>query len=235
MGTTPGRAAWATGAAGMTGATGMAGAAGMTAVTRDESRAETRAAGRAPSRRAGLTSATPEQARGAGSGTGATPARGSSHAARRGASPATVSPVHAPVHAPVAGAVLELVDRSRASLVAACRTGSVSDRFVEAHLAALRAAAALLAARSRPSRRSRLRSVWEVLPEVAPELTEWAVFFASTAQQRAVLERGARVPTTREADDLLRQSETFHSLIRACLGLPPTSPLPELVAATGRP
>ena len=184
-----------------------------------------------PSRRAGLTPATPEQARGAGSGTGATPTRGSSHAARRGAFPATVSPVHAPV----AGAVLELVDRSRASLVAACRTGSVSDRFVEAHLAALRAAAALLAARSRPSRRSRLRSVWEVLPEVAPELTEWAVFFASTAQQRAVLERGARVPTTREADDLLRQSETFHSLIRACLGLPPTSPLPELVAATGRP
>jgi len=151
------------------------------------------------------------------------------------ATPATVVPVHAPAHPPVAGAVLELVDRSRASLVAACRTGSVSDRFVEAHLAALRAAAALLAARSRPSRRSRLRSVWEVLPEVAPELTEWAVFFASTAQQRAVLERGARVPTTREADDLLRQSETFHSLIRACLGLPPTSPLPELVAATGRP
>ena len=240
MGGTPGRAAWATGAAGMTGATGMTGAAGMTAVTRDESRAETRAAGRATSRRAGLTPATPEQARGADSGTGATPARGSSHAARRSALPATVSPAtvvpaHAPVHAPVAGAVLELVDRSRASLVAACRTGSVSDRFVEAHLAALRAAAALLAARSRPSRRSRLRSVWEVLPEVAPELTEWAVFFASTAQQRAVLERGARVPTTREADDLLRQSETFHSLIRACLGLPPTSPLPELVAATGRP
>jgi len=207
----------------------------MTAVTTNESRAEPRAAGRTPSRRAGLTPAAPGQARGAGSGTGATPARGSSHAARRGAVPATVSPVHAPVHAPVAGAVLELVDRSRASLVAACRTGSVSDRFVEAHLAALRAAAALLAARSRPSRRSRLRSVWEVLPEVAPELTEWAVFFASTAQQRAVLERGARVPTTREADDLLRQSETFHSLIRACLGLPPTSPLPELVAATGRP
>jgi len=236
MGTTPGRAAWVTGAAGMTGATGMAGAAGMTAVTRNESRAEARAAGRTPSRRAGLTPATPEQARGAGSGTGATPARGSSHAARRGASPATISSATVvPVHAPVAGAVLELVDRSWASLVAACRTGSVSDRFVEAHLAALRAAAALLAARSRPSRRSRLRSVWEVLPEVAPELTEWAVFFASTAQQRAVLERGARVPTTREADDLLRQSETFHSLIRACLGLPPTSPLPELVAATGRP
>ena len=129
-----------------------------------------------------------------------------------------------PVHAPVAATVLELVDRSRASLLAACRTSSVSERYVEAHLAALRAAAALLAARSRPTRRSRLRSVWEVLPEVAPELTEWAVFFAATAQQRAALERGTRVPSTREADDLLRQSETFHGLIQACLGLPLSYP-----------
>ena len=120
--------------------------------------------------------------------------------------------------------VLELVDRSRASLLAACRTSSVSERYVEAHLAALRAAAALLAARSRPTRRSRLRSVWEVLPEVAPELTEWAVFFAATAQQRAALERGTRVPSTREADDLLRQSETFHGLIQSCLGLPLSYP-----------
>jgi SAV_6107-like HEPN len=140
-----------------------------------------------------------------------------------------------PVHAPVAATVLELVDRSRASLLAACRTSSVSERYVEAHLAALRAAAALMAARSRPTRRSRLRSVWEVLPEVAPELTEWAVFFAGTAQQRAALERGTWVPSAREADDLLRQSETFHGLIQSCLGLPLSYPLPELVAATGRP
>ena len=70
---------------------------------------------------------------------------------------------------------------------------------------------------------------------MAPELTEWAVFFAATAQQRAALERGTRVPSTREADDLLRQSETFHGLIQACLGLPLSYPLPELVAATGRP
>ena len=173
----------------------MAGAAGMTTVTRDESRAETRAAGRAPSRRAGLTPATPEQARGAGSGTGATPARGSSHAARRGALPATVSPVHAPVHAPVAGAVLELVDRSRASLVAACRTGSVSDRYVAAHLAALRAAAAVLAARGRPSPAVPAAQRLGGAARVAPELTEWAAFFAAAAQQRAALEAGrVRVP-----------------------------------------
>ena len=71
---------------------------------------------------------------------------------------------------------LDLLDRARASLLSACHADTIAERYVEAHLAALRAAAALLAARSKPSRRSQLRSVWEVLPQVAPELTEWAVF-----------------------------------------------------------
>lgn len=137
--------------------------------------------------------------------------------------------------APVAATVLDLLDRSRASLLAACRTGSVSERYVEAHLAALRAAAALLAARSRPSRRSRVRSVWEVLPEVAPDLTEWAVFFGASATRRAAIERGSAPVATREADDLLRQSEIFLGLVQAALGLPLSYPLPELTAPTGRP
>src|SRR3954471_17761686 len=80
------------------------------------------------------------------SGTGTSGRATSGRAPARGA---------APVHAPVAATVLELVDRSRASLLAACRTSSVSERYVEAHLAALRAAAALMAARSRPTSRSR--------------------------------------------------------------------------------
>src|SRR5665648_983704 len=65
--------------------------------------------------------------------------------------------------APLASTVLDLLDRSRASLLSACHADSVAERYVEAHLAALRAAAALLAARSRPSRRSQLRSVWEAV------------------------------------------------------------------------
>ena len=135
--------------------------------------------------------------------------------------------------APLAGTVLDLLDRSRASLLSACRADSVAERYVEAHLAALRAAAALLAARSRPSRRSQLRSVWEVLPQLAPELTEWAVFFAASARRRAALERGSSGPGAREADDLLRQSETFFELVQGVLGLPLSQPLPELVAVTG--
>ena len=134
--------------------------------------------------------------------------------------------------APLAGTALDLLDRSRASLLSACHADTVTGRYVEAHLAALRAAAALLAARSRPSRRSQLRSVWEVLPQVAPELTEWAVFFAASARRRAAFERGSAGPGVREADDLLRQSETFFELVQGALGLPMSRPLPEFMAVT---
>ena len=57
--------------------------------------------------------------------------------------------------APSAGTVLDLLDRSRAGLVHACRSQSAPQRYTEAHLAALRAAAALVAARTVSTGRSR--------------------------------------------------------------------------------
>lgn len=137
----------------------------------------------------------------------------------------------APASAPLAVTVLDLLDRARASLLMSARSDSVTQRYIDAHLSALRAAAALLAARSRPSRRSRPRSVWEVLPVVAPELTEWALFFASSARRRAALERGSYVMSLREADDLLRQAEIFLDLVQTSLGLPVPRPLPGLAAS----
>src|SRR5450759_2101477 len=105
--------------------------------------------------------------------------------------------------APLACTALDLLDRARTSLLSACHADTIAERYVEAHLAALRAAAALLAARRRPSRRSQLRSVWDVLPRVAPERTEWAVVCAPSGKRRAALERGSAGPGAREADDLL--------------------------------
>lgn len=136
--------------------------------------------------------------------------------------------------APTAGTVLDLLDRARSGVVQACRAATAGERYTLAHLAALRAAAALLAARSAPTRRSRPRSVWEVLPTVAPELTEWAVFFASTGRTRLALERGAATVSAREADDLVRQAETFLELVRATLRLPLADRLPGALAPTGR-
>lgn len=134
--------------------------------------------------------------------------------------------------APSAGTVLDLLDRSRAGLVHACQSQSAAQRYTEAHLAALRAAAALVAARTVSAGRSRPRSVWEVLPGLAPELSEWAAFFASSGRRRLALERGSGTVSSREADDLVRQCETFLELVRSALHLPFAEPLPGELAPT---
>jgi hypothetical protein len=94
-------------------------------------------------------------------------------------------------------------------------------RYATAHLAALRAAAAVVAARAKPvpSRRSKLTSVWDLLTLVAPALGEWAAFFAASAGKRAAAEAGIpRVVTAREADDLLRAAASFVAVVELALG-----------------
>jgi hypothetical protein len=88
-------------------------------------------------------------------------------------------------------------------------------RYPAAYLAALRAGAAVLAVRARPRpRRGVGRGVWQLLADVAPELAEWAAFFASCSDTRAAAEAGiARLVGQREADDLLRQAEQFVGLV----------------------
>ncbi|HEX6968526.1 MAG TPA: SAV_6107 family HEPN domain-containing protein [Micromonosporaceae bacterium] len=114
----------------------------------------------------------------------------------------------------------QLLVIARQGLVEAARTRPDGLRYATAHLAALRAAAAMLAARARPApnRRNRVTSVWILLAMVAPELGEWANFFAAGATKRAAAEAGIpRVVTTREADDLLRAAGQFVALVEAAL------------------
>lgn len=134
--------------------------------------------------------------------------------------------------APVAGTVLDLVERTRVGLLQACHAETAEERYRLAHLAALRAAAAVLAADARRSPRSGERNVWAVLPGVAPELAEWAQFFAGTARRRNRVERGESFMSTREADDLVRQVEAFLELVLAHLGLPMVESFTACVAPT---
>jgi hypothetical protein len=95
-------------------------------------------------------------------------------------------------------------------------------RYALAHVAALRAAAALLSARAKPTtaRRRRQKNAWVLLTEVAPELEEWATFFAAGAQKRAAAEAGSRrAVTEREADDLVRDADRFLAVVEGSLGL----------------
>lgn len=123
----------------------------------------------------------------------------------------------------------ELLHLARHGLAEAAVTRADGLRYATAHLAALRAAAAMLAARARPvpSRRNRLTSVWALLSRVAPDLGEWASYFAAGATKRAAAEAGiCRAVSTREADDLLRAAEQFIAVVEVALGLAHQPSLP---------
>ena len=117
--------------------------------------------------------------------------------------------------------------RAAESLSEAIAAGDVPTRYACAHVAALRAAAALLAARAHPAptRGRRQKNAWVLLAEVAPELAEWATFFAAGAAKRAAAEAGStRAVSEREADDLLRDADRFLGVVEQCLGLAPHLP-----------
>ncbi len=114
--------------------------------------------------------------------------------------------------------------RSAESLSEAVAAGDVATRYACAHVAALRAAAALLSARARPTgtRRRAQKNAWVLLAEVAPEMGEWASFFAAGAAKRAAAEAGSsRAVSEREADDLVRDADRFLALVEQSLGLAP--------------
>ncbi|MEU6392667.1 SAV_6107 family HEPN domain-containing protein [Streptomyces sp. NPDC046939] len=128
-------------------------------------------------------------------------------------------------------AALNLLAQARAGLEEAAVLETPNERYATAHLAALRTAAAVLAARGRPEatpkRRARIRSAWEVLPEIAPELADWGALFAAGADRRARAEAGIRgAASARDADDLVRDVAMFLRLVERMLVLQPVLPQP---------
>jgi hypothetical protein len=130
----------------------------------------------------------------------------------------------------VSPTVLNLLETARRGLAEASAEADPGTRYICAHLAALRAAAAIVAARGEPgagARRRRPRSVWELLPQVEPALTEWAAFFAASAAKRAAAEAGLpRAATACEAEDLLKDVTTFLTVAERALGVDSQLQLP---------
>ncbi|MCY7395590.1 MAG: chromosome segregation protein SMC [Nocardioides sp.] len=126
--------------------------------------------------------------------------------------------------------------RAAESLSEAMSCTEVPTRYACAHVAALRAAAALLAARARPApaKRRPQKNAWILLAEVAPEMAEWAAFFSAGTAKRAAAEAGSsRAVTAREADDLVRDADRFLALVEQSLGLVPhpSTPAERLIRA----
>ena len=130
---------------------------------------------------------------------------------------------HSPHPFDLPAATHAYLERAAASLREAMTTCEVPRRYACAHVAALRATAALLAARAHPvsaPRRGRQKNAWVLLAEVAPELGEWAAFFSAGAAKRAAAEAGSsRAVTEREADDLVRDADRFLAVVEESLGM----------------
>lgn len=121
---------------------------------------------------------------------------------------------------------LRMLEEARAGLAEAACSSSPTERYAGAHLAALRATAAILATRARPApSRRRPTSAWALLMGVAPEFGEWAGYFAAGARKRAAAEAGLQsAVTSREADDLVRDVSTFLALAETTVGVLPSTP-----------
>ncbi|MCZ2828315.1 SAV_6107 family HEPN domain-containing protein [Modestobacter sp. VKM Ac-2986] len=127
-------------------------------------------------------------------------------------------------------AAAQLLGQAHRGLAEATGSPDAGWRYATAHLAALRAAAAVLAARTQPDAdagRRRPRSAWVLISKVAPELGEWAAFFAAGAAKRAAAEAGlSHAVTEREADDLVRDVRTFLGVVETTISRPAPPPAP---------
>lgn len=129
-----------------------------------------------------------------------------------------------------AATILGLFERAQEALGQACDADSAATRFAGAELAALRAAAAVVAARPAGRLgRTGPADVWLLAAASAPELGEWARYFAFVTRARR--DRVSTRVSVREADDLLRDAESFLDEVAGVLGLPPVRDVPVRLAA----
>ncbi|WP_435846057.1 SAV_6107 family HEPN domain-containing protein [Streptomyces diacarni] len=141
-------------------------------------------------------------------------------------------------------AALDLLAQAQHGLDEAAESETANECYAAAHLAALRTAAAVLAVRGRPEpeparrgaarrpRRPAIRSAWEVLPEVAPELAEWSALFASGAPRRARAEAGiAGAASRQEANELVHHAGMFLRVVERMLVSQPALPRPRTAPA----
>ncbi len=119
---------------------------------------------------------------------------------------------------PVDPRAVELLSRADAELLAAQFSSEAWEQFSHAHLAALRAGAAVVASRGKPAGRRSLRTVWEMLDVVAPELASWSGYFAGAAALRSAVDAGRFDSVTpSRAEQAVCAAEDFVDAARAAV------------------
>jgi len=127
----------------------------------------------------------------------------------------------------------QLLGRADAELLAAQFSSEPWEMFSHAHLAALRAGAALVAARGRPAGRGAPRTVWGMLDAVAPELHTLSALFAQSASLRAAVDAGRfELVTPARAERALCAAEDLVDAVRGMLAAD-AGATPDLPAVAG--
>lgn len=130
---------------------------------------------------------------------------------------------------PVARAAVELVARCDAELLAAQLATDPAERFLHAHLAALRLAGAMLLAVGARPPRGRPRSAWDRLTAAVPGCASWAAFFTAGVRVRAAIEAGDDVDDA-FAGTWVAAAEDFRDVVCVRLGIDPFADLRSTMA-----
>jgi len=118
--------------------------------------------------------------------------------------------------APASPRATDLMHRADAELLAAQFSNEAWEQFGHAHLAALRAGAAVVASRGAPGGRRPPRTVWSMLRRCAPELDRWSDFFEAGAPARSAIEAGRFDAVSAErAEQTLCTAEDFVDAVRS--------------------
>lgn len=113
----------------------------------------------------------------------------------------------------------ELSRKARRGLTEAESADTPEEQFAIAHLSALRAAAAVVDARSHQLQGQPLpKSVWGLFNLAAPEMARWVEPFCGTARKRVAAEIGvAGTITQAQADQLLADARRFVTVVADAL------------------
>lgn len=117
----------------------------------------------------------------------------------------------------------KLLRRADGLLSESVGAGAAPERFRCAYLAALKGAAAALAAaegaaRSTPGRRPQSRSAWVLMARAVPEFAEWADYFAAHSALRAAIEAGVeRDVSESDADRFYTEVGRFLTVVEESL------------------
>ncbi|WP_072806336.1 SAV_6107 family HEPN domain-containing protein [Rhodococcoides yunnanense] len=127
--------------------------------------------------------------------------------------------LHSGVRPPVSPRARVLLGRADAFLSRSVGAADATERFLDCYMAALRGAAAVLEATPISQSRARSRSAWVLLSKAAPDLDEWAEYFAGFSATRAALQAGlSRSISEGDADEFYREVGHFLHVVEDRIG-----------------